>query len=78
MICSSCRSDIPESTRICPKCGARIAAAIPPLEVSKLCPQCGAENPASALVCKVDGFEFKPADEPPNVYSSPPATRKRD
>lgn len=69
MVCETCKNNIPDTAKFCPKCGAKIEIAKAQDIQTKKCPSCGAENPASARFCKVDGYNFQQAGEKPEERS---------
>jgi len=54
MICEKCKTAIPDTSKFCPKCGAKVEAAKPE-PFAKKCPACGAGYPINVKFCKKDG-----------------------
>lgn len=70
MQCPGCGRSVPESTKFCAGCGARIEPA-----VIATCPQCGAAHAPEARFCKACGHAFvatadAPAATPPAVEAT--------
>lgn len=58
MICNKCNSEIPDSAKFCPVCGASCAAAPaanPSGNGKKFCPKCGLELESGAKFCQICG-----------------------
>lgn len=70
MLCSACKSDIPDSAKFCPKCGVAPKPAIATLAPTKHCPKCGTAHAIEAKFCKVDGYRFEQHEDPDKLAST--------
>lgn len=67
MLCHSCKSEISDSAKFCPKCGVAPKPAIPTISPTKRCPKCGTENLIGAKFCKTDGYRFEHHEGPAKI-----------
>src|SRR2546422_7789740 len=56
MTCSGCRFEAPADFTFCPKCGARLASAPPPLPASSTSAPDGDRRPVTVLFADLAGF----------------------
>jgi len=63
MICKNCGSEIPDTAKFCPKCGAKVEIEKPiEFGIQKeviICKKCETENPSIAKFCKKCGIPLK-------------------
>lgn len=74
MICIKCKTNIPDTAKFCPKCGAKVEMAM--TQDIILCPKCRTSYPFTAKFCRKDGTPLQKVSPSVTEIKKPEVTEK--